>query len=102
MHRRNAYTYTYTGPWPPPRTSHAGAVAGSGSSASLVICGGQDGSLGSAAAAILADAWVLSPLGSAHRSWSRLDWSGTTSYFLPLTSYLLPLASYLLPLTSDF
>ena len=44
------------GPWPPPRTSHAAAIAGSGSGASLVVVGGQDGALGTGAAAIVADA----------------------------------------------
>lgn len=64
-------------PWPPARTSHAGLIAGSGSAAALVIVGGQDGSTGPGAAAIVADAWVLSPLGSPDRAWSRLDWRGT-------------------------
>jgi len=66
-----------SGPWPPGRTSHAAAIAGSGSSASLVIVGGQDQALGPAAAAIVSDAWVLSPLGSPQRTWSQLSWRGT-------------------------
>lgn len=65
------------GPTPAPRTSHAAAIAGSGASASLVICGGQDGSLGSGVVAIVADAWVLHPLGSPSRTWHRLAWEGT-------------------------
>ena len=66
------------GPWPPRRTSHASAIAGHGEMASLVVVGGQDGSLGPAGAAIVADAWVLAPLGKPHeRTWSRLDWRGT-------------------------
>ena len=64
------------GPWPPPRTSHAAAIAGSGSGASLVVVGGQDGALGTGAAAIVADAWVLTGLGTATREWSRLEWKG--------------------------
>lgn len=67
----------HRGPWPPPRTSHAAAIAGDGADAALVIVGGQDGALGTGAAAIVADAWVLSPLGSACRVWCRLDWRGT-------------------------
>ena len=64
------------GPSPPPRSSHAAAITGAGTSAALIVCGGQDGSRGSAAAGILSDAWVLAPLGSASRHWHCLDWSG--------------------------
>jgi hypothetical protein len=64
------------GPLPPARTSHAGTVVGVGAAASLVILGGQDGSNGTGPAAVIGDAWVLSPLGSPHRTWSRLDWRG--------------------------
>lgn len=70
-------TGTVAGPSPPPRTSHAAAIAGCGADASLVVCGGQDASLGAAAAGIIADAWVLSPLGSPERRWGRLAWGGT-------------------------
>lgn len=38
--------------------------------------GGQDSSMGTGPAGIIADAWVLAPLGSAQRKWSRLDWRG--------------------------
>eukprot|EP00966_Prymnesium_polylepis_P203947 4724872-Prymnesium_polylepis.1 len=65
------------GPCPPPRTSHAAAIAGSGTTAALLICGGQDSALGTAAAAILADVWVLAPLGEPERCWHRLSWGGT-------------------------
>ena len=94
------------GPWPPARTSHAGAVVGSGDAAALVVVGGQDGAAGAGPAAVrriplrqhafffsttsalsyskaaslmqvVADAWVLWPLGSRQqRSWSQLDWRG--------------------------
>ena len=67
------------GPWPPPRTSHAAAIAGSGRDASMVVVGGQDGALGTGAAAIVADAWVLTGLGTARRQWSRLEWKGEPS-----------------------
>ena len=64
------------GPRPKPRTSHAAAVAGRGDDAVLVVVGGQDGSRGSGAAAILADAWVL-PLAAGRRAWRRVDaWAG--------------------------
>ena len=65
------------GPWPPPRTSHAAAIAGSGAGASLVVVGGQNGALGAGAAGIVADAWVLTGLGTTTRRWLRLDWNGT-------------------------
>lgn len=65
------------GPWPPQRTSHAAAIVGTGTSALLVVVGGQDSKLGTGAGAIVADAWVLGPLGSPTRTWSRLDWRGT-------------------------
>ena len=65
------------GAWPPPRSSHAAALAGSGPSASLVVVGGQDGGRGGGPVGVVADAWVLSPLGGARRTWSRLDWRGT-------------------------
>ncbi|CAE8687978.1 unnamed protein product [Polarella glacialis] len=85
-----AMTLGGKGPWPPARTSHAIAVAGSGASASLVVVGGQDGALGLGAAAIVADAWVLSPLGGLwggdptadhprlgfSATWTRLEWNG--------------------------
>lgn len=65
-------------PWPASRTSHAAAIVGSGSSARLIVVGGQDGRLGTGAASIVADAWILSPLGSASRRWTQLDcWRGT-------------------------
>ena len=38
--------------------------------------GGQNGALGTGAAAIVADAWILSHLGEATREWSRLSWKG--------------------------
>merc|ERR1719401_70605 len=63
-----------TGPWPPARTSHASAIAGTGETAALLIVGGQDSKRGSGAAAVLADVWILAPLGSLQRQWSRLDW----------------------------
>ena len=45
---------------------------------SLRVMGGQDGSRGPSAAAVVADAWLLAPLGSAaHASWARLEWRGT-------------------------
>jgi hypothetical protein len=67
-----------SGPWPPPRTSHAAAIIGEGAAAALLIVGGQDGSRGPSAAAVVADAWLLAPLGSAaHASWARLEWRGT-------------------------
>lgn len=59
--------------WPAPRTSHAMAIVGEGPSASLVLVGGQDGSLGTGAASIIADAWILAPLGSPSRRWTRID-----------------------------
>mmetsp|Transcript_46031 Transcript_46031/g.99967 ORF Transcript_46031/g.99967 Transcript_46031/m.99967 type:complete len:514 (+) Transcript_46031:111-1652(+) len=65
------------GPAPSPRTSHAAAITGEGASASLVICGGQNGAFGSGAVGILADAWVLRDLGSRERAWSRCEWRGT-------------------------
>lgn len=64
------------GPWPPPRTSHASAIAGIGEAAALVIVGGQDSARGTGAVAVLADAWILAPLGSSCRNWSRLEWEG--------------------------
>jgi len=64
------------GPMPPARTSHAAALAGSGEDAALLIVSGQDSQRGTGAAAVLADAWVLSPLGSSERQWTRLDWEG--------------------------
>ena len=67
-----------SGPWPPPRTSHAAAIVGEGAAAALLVVGGQDGSRGPSAAAVVADAWLLAPLGSAaHASWARLEWRGT-------------------------
>lgn len=63
-------------PWPPPRSSHAAAIAGTGEHAALIVVGGQDGRLGAGAAAIVADAWILAPLGSEVRVWSRLEWRG--------------------------
>ena len=63
------------GPWPPPRTSHAAAIAGSGPNARLIVVSGEDGRLGVGPAAIIADAWVLSDLGSS-RVWSRIEWKG--------------------------
>jgi len=63
-------------PSPPPRTSHASAIAGTGENAALVIVGGQDSGRGAGAAAVLADAWILAPLGSSSKNWTRLDWGG--------------------------
>jgi len=63
-------------PSPPPRTSHASAIAGTGETAALVIVGGQDSGRGAGAAAVLADAWILAPLGNSSKSWTRLDWGG--------------------------
>ena len=61
---------------PQPRTSHAAAIAGQGADAALVVVGGQDGSRGPGAAAILDDAWVL-PLGPGKREWRRIEgWRG--------------------------
>lgn len=65
------------GPSPPPRTSHASAIAGIGETAALVIVGGQDNGRGGGPAAVLADAWILAPLGSSSKNWTRLDWGGT-------------------------
>lgn len=63
------------GPLPPSRTSHAAALLGNGEYASLLVVGGQDGLRGPGAAAILADAWVLAPLGRpGERCWARLEW----------------------------
>ena len=65
------------GAWPPARTSHAVAIAGCGEGASLVVVGGENSGLGAGPAAIVADAWVLHPLGAAHRTWTRVDgWHG--------------------------
>ena len=62
------------GPKPEPRTSHAAAIAGRGGCASLVVVGGQDGSRGSGAAAILDDVWIFNLRGQA---WTRVDaWRG--------------------------
>lgn len=64
------------GPAPPPRTSHASAIAGIGDGAALVVVGGQDSKRGTGMAAVLADAWILGPLGSPEKYWTRLDWEG--------------------------
>lgn len=64
-------------PWPAPRTSHATSIVGSGANASFIVVGGQDSRLGSGAASIIPDAWILSPLGSKSKRWTRLsDWRG--------------------------
>lgn len=62
------------GPKPPARTSHASALVGEREHAQLLIVSGQDSSRGPGAAAVLADAWILGPLGSPDKQWTRLDW----------------------------
>ena len=68
-----------TSPPPPPRTSHAAALvnARAGRDARLLVLGGHDARRGAGAAGVLADAWLLGPLGRADaRVWARLDVGG--------------------------